>query len=52
MGFVSEGMWGIAAGTARAWLGRSQRRLEQLSAAGGGTLISLGVALAVTGRRQ
>jgi threonine/homoserine/homoserine lactone efflux protein len=51
MGFVSDGVWGIAAGSARAWLGRSQRRLEHLSAAGGITLIGLGAALALTGRK-
>lgn len=48
---VSDGAWAIAAGTARAWLGRSQRRLEQLGAAGGITLIGVGAALAITGRR-
>jgi threonine/homoserine/homoserine lactone efflux protein len=52
IGLVSDGAWGIASGSARAWLGRSPRRLEQLSATGGLTLIGLGAALAVTGRRQ
>ncbi|HWF36575.1 MAG TPA: LysE family translocator [Solirubrobacteraceae bacterium] len=51
IGFFSDGAWAIAAGSARAWLGRSRRRLEQLSAAGGLTLIGLGAALALTGRR-
>jgi threonine/homoserine/homoserine lactone efflux protein len=52
MGLISDGVWGIAAGSARAWLGRSQGRLEQLSTAGGLTLIGLGAALALTGRKQ
>jgi threonine/homoserine/homoserine lactone efflux protein len=49
---LSDGIWALASGTARHWLGRSQRRLERLSAAGGAMLIGLGVGLAVTGRRS
>jgi threonine/homoserine/homoserine lactone efflux protein len=52
MGLISDAVWGIAAGSARAWLGRSQGRLEHLSTAGGLTLIGLGAALALTGRKQ
>lgn len=52
IGMVSDGAWGIASGSARAWLGRSPRRLEQLSVGGGLTLIGLGAALAVTGGKQ
>jgi threonine/homoserine/homoserine lactone efflux protein len=48
---LSDGAWALAAGTARAWLGRSSRRLEWLTAGGGVTLIGLGVGLAVTGRK-
>jgi threonine/homoserine/homoserine lactone efflux protein len=48
---LSDGAWAVASGTARAWLGRSSRRLEWLTAGGGVTLIGLGVGLAVTGRR-
>src|SRR6202035_5242377 len=51
IGFVSDGAWGIASGTARAWLGRSERGLEQLRVAGGISLIGLGAALAITGRK-
>lgn len=47
---VSDGIWGIAAGTARQWFARSPRRLERLGALGGFTMIGLGVQLAVTGR--
>ena len=50
MAVISDGLWGIGAGSARAWLGASPRRLEHLSAAGGVMLVGLGVGLAVTGR--
>jgi threonine/homoserine/homoserine lactone efflux protein len=49
---LSDGSWAIASGTARAWLGRSPRRLERMSAGGGVTMITLGVGLALTGRRR
>jgi threonine/homoserine/homoserine lactone efflux protein len=49
---LSDSMWAIASGTARAWLGRSPRRLEWLSAGGGVTMIALGAGLAITGRRR
>jgi threonine/homoserine/homoserine lactone efflux protein len=48
---VSDSSWALASGTARAWFGRSPRRLEWLSAGGGVTMIGLGVWLALTGRR-
>jgi threonine/homoserine/homoserine lactone efflux protein len=49
---VSDSSWAIASGTARAWLGRSPRRLEWLSAGGGLAMIALGAGLALTGRRR
>ncbi|HEX4010970.1 MAG TPA: LysE family translocator [Solirubrobacteraceae bacterium] len=49
---LSDSSWALASGTARVWLGRSPRRLERLSAGGGVTMIALGVALALTGRRR
>ncbi len=49
---LSDGSWALASGSARAWLGRSSKRLERMSAAGGVTMIALGVALALTGRRR
>ncbi len=49
---LSDGAWAIASGTARQWLGRSPKRLERLSGAGGAMLIGLGVGLAVTGRKS
>jgi threonine/homoserine/homoserine lactone efflux protein len=49
---VSDSTWGLAAGTARDWLGRSPRRLAALGGTGGLVMIGLGVRLAVTGRRD
>ena len=50
--FASDCVWGIAAGTARAWFARSPRRLEMIGGAGGLAMIGLGTALAVTGRKD
>jgi len=47
---LSDGMWGIAAGTARQWFSNSPERLERMSSAGGVVMIGLGVRLAFTGR--
>jgi threonine/homoserine/homoserine lactone efflux protein len=49
---LSDGTWALASGTAREWLGRSPRRLRAMSAGGGMTMIALGVALALTGRKR
>jgi threonine/homoserine/homoserine lactone efflux protein len=49
---VSDSLWGLAAGTARAWFGRSPRRLTRIGGAGGLIIIGLGVRLALTGRRD
>jgi threonine/homoserine/homoserine lactone efflux protein len=48
---LSDSSWAIASGSVRNWLGRSPRRLSRMSVAGGVSMIGLGVALAVTGRR-
>lgn len=47
---LSDGAWGLLAGSARDWLVRSPRRAEGLSAAGGVAMIGLGVRLAASGR--
>jgi threonine/homoserine/homoserine lactone efflux protein len=47
---VSDSTWALAAGTARAWLARSPRRLSALGGAGGLVMIGLGVRLAFVGR--
>jgi threonine/homoserine/homoserine lactone efflux protein len=47
---VSDGVWGLAAGSARLWFARSPRRLARLGGAGGLTMVGLGVHLAASGR--
>jgi threonine/homoserine/homoserine lactone efflux protein len=49
---ISDGLWGLAAGTARERLAASPRRLEAIGGTGGIVLIGLGIGLAVTGRRS
>jgi threonine/homoserine/homoserine lactone efflux protein len=49
---VCDCCWALAAGTARAWFGRSPRRLELIGGTGGLVMIGLGVTLAVTGRKD
>jgi len=49
---LSDGTWALVSGTARNWLGRSSRRLEVMTGAGGATLIALGFGLALTTRRN
>lgn len=49
---VSDGAWGVAAGTARDWLARSPRRLRVVGGASGLVLIGLGVRLLTLGRRD
>jgi threonine/homoserine/homoserine lactone efflux protein len=47
---VSDGAWGLMAGTARGWLARSPRRLSIIGGTGGLVTVGLGVRLAVSGR--
>ncbi len=49
---LSDSSWAIASGSARKWFGQSPRRLERMGAAGGVSMIGLGVFLALTGRRS
>ncbi len=49
---LSDGCWGLAAGSARNWLSASPRRLELLGGAGGITMIGLGFGLAASGGRR
>jgi len=49
---LSDSVWGLAAGSARAWLAASPHRLELLGGAGGLTMIGLGVGLAASGGRR
>ena len=47
---VCDSCWGLAAATVRAWFARSPRRTALVGAAGGASMIGLGLTLAVTGR--
>jgi threonine/homoserine/homoserine lactone efflux protein len=49
---VCDSTWALAAGTARAWLARSPRRLEMVGGAGGLAMIGIGTSLALTGRKD
>lgn len=49
---VSDSTWGILAGTVRAWLSSSPKRLEALGGAGGLMMIGLGVRLAFVGQKD
>ncbi|MGH3170957.1 MAG: LysE family translocator [Trebonia sp.] len=49
---VSDTTWALAAGTARAWFARSQRRLSLIGGTGGLVMIGIGTSLALTGRKD
>jgi threonine/homoserine/homoserine lactone efflux protein len=48
LAFISDGSWGLLAGTARAWLSGEATRLEKLRATGGAIMILLGTAVIVS----
>lgn len=52
LGVLLDTGWAVAAGTARAWLVRSPRRLELIGGTGGVTMIGLGAGLALSGRKD
>jgi threonine/homoserine/homoserine lactone efflux protein len=49
---ISDSAWSLLASGARAWFGRSPRRLELVGGAGGLAMIGLGITVAVTGRND
>jgi threonine/homoserine/homoserine lactone efflux protein len=49
---LSDSTWALAAGTVRAWLSRSPRRLALLGGTGGLAMIAIGARLALTGRHD
>ncbi len=51
IGLLSDGLWAVVASGLRTWFARSPRRGEAVGAAGGVSMVGLGVALAVTGHR-
>ena len=52
IGFLSDSVWALAAGTARDWFARSPRRISTMGATGGVLMIGLAGALAVTGSKS
>jgi threonine/homoserine/homoserine lactone efflux protein len=51
LALLSDGAYGLAAGTARRWLERSPHRLSAIGGVGGVVMVGLGVSVALTGRR-
>jgi hypothetical protein len=49
---VSDTCWAIAASSVRTWFARSPRRVDVVGAAGGASIIGVGVSVALTGRRR
>ncbi|EQD82041.1 lysine transporter LysE [Saccharopolyspora erythraea D] len=52
IGLVSDSAWGLSAATARSWFAGSPRRLAYAQRTGSLAMIGLGIAVAVTGRRD
>ena len=48
LAFVSDGSWGVLAGTARNWFATDSKRLEKLRATGGVIMILLGLQVLVS----
>ena len=49
---LSDSTWAVAAGTVRAWLANSPRRLGLVGGSGGLMMIGIGMTLALTGRKD
>lgn len=52
LALLSDSVWALAAAGARQWFGRSPKRIEGLSATGGGLMIGLGGILLFTGPKH
>ena len=52
IGVLSDSAWGLAASGVRAWFARSPRRFALVGGAGGLAMIGVGVAVALTGRKD
>lgn len=50
--FVSDGSWGLLAGTARKWLATSPQRLVKLRAIGGVVMLTLGILVLIAAIRH
>jgi threonine/homoserine/homoserine lactone efflux protein len=49
---VSDGAWGLLAGSVRTWFAASPKRLEAVGGLGGLAIAGLGIRLALTGRKD
>lgn len=49
---ISDGLWVLMAAAARGWFARSPKRVERLTATGGGMMIGLGGVLLLTGGKH
>ena len=49
---MSDAVWALAAAGARTWFGKSPKRIEALTATGGGLMIGLGGVLLLTGDKH
>jgi threonine/homoserine/homoserine lactone efflux protein len=52
IGLAGDALWGVLASQLRHWFNASPRRGRALGAAGGASMVTLGVALALTGRPE
>jgi threonine/homoserine/homoserine lactone efflux protein len=52
LALVCDSLWALVAGTARAWLMRSPRRLAAIGGTGGVVMVGLGAGLVLTGRKE
>jgi len=52
IGVLSDCAWGLAASGVRAWFARSPRRFALVGGAGGLAMIGVGIAVALTGRKD
>ena len=52
LALLSDGAYGVAAGTVRSWFEGSPRRIELMGGAGGLVMVALGLRLVLTGRRD
>jgi len=48
LAFISDGTWGLLAGTARQWLATDAKRLEKLRTTGGTVMIILGITVLIS----
>ncbi len=52
LALLSDGTWALIAAGARDWFGKSPKRMERLTATGGGMMIGLGGILLLTGNKS